>query len=116
MVGKTETALGEIIISDDTLAKMAGYVATNCYGVVGMVYRNKKDGIASLLKRDKMAKGIKVTKEGDAIVISLHIMVEYGVNITAVSESIIKNVKYHINKCTGLDINDVRVNIESVRI
>ncbi|MDD6308954.1 MAG: Asp23/Gls24 family envelope stress response protein [Clostridia bacterium] len=115
MISILNTELGTVYMEENALAKMAGHIATNCYGVVGMVYRNKRDGLVSLLKRDKMGKGIRVTMSEAGIVIALHIMVEYGVNIGAISESIIKNVKYHLGKNTGLDISDVRVHVESVR-
>ncbi len=115
MINILQTNLGAVLIEESALAKMAGNIATKCYGVVGMVYRSKRDGIVSLLKRDKMGKGISVKMDGDGISIALHIMVEYGVNIGAVSESIIKNVKYQMAENTGLQIQDVTVHVESVR-
>ncbi len=115
MINILHTSLGAVLIEESALAKMAGSIATKCYGVVGMVYRSKRDGIVSLLKRDKMGKGISVKLEDGGISIALHIMVEYGVNIGAVSESIIKNVKYQMAENTGLKIQDVTVHVESVR-
>lgn len=115
MINILTTDMGTVYMDETALAKMAGHIATKCYGVVGMVYRSKRDGIVSLLKRDKMGKGIRVFMQDGGIVISLHIMVEYGVNIGVISESIIKNVKYHLTKNTGLEIRDVRVHVESVR-
>jgi len=116
MIGKMETPLGYINISTEALAKMAGQIAVNCYGVVGMVFRNKADGIVSLLKRDKMTKGIKIEESVEGITVSMHIMVEYGVNIGAASENIISNVKYQLKKYTGLNIYDVKIFVESVRV
>ncbi len=110
-----QTELGTVYVEEAALAKMAGHIATKCYGVVGMVYRSRRDGIVSLLKRDKMGKGIQVRMVEGGISVSLHIMVEYGVNISAVSESIVKNVKYQMAENTGLEIREVNVHVESIR-
>ncbi|MBE7064046.1 MAG: Asp23/Gls24 family envelope stress response protein [Clostridia bacterium] len=115
MISIMHTDLGVVYMEESALAKMAGNIATKCYGVVGMVYRSKRDGIVSLLKRDKMGKGIQVTMTEKGLSVSLHIMVEYGVNISAVSESIVKNVKYQMKENAGLVISDVTVYVESIR-
>ena len=47
-----ENALGKIEITDNVIGNIAGYAATRCYGVVGMIFKNKTDGIMGLLKRD----------------------------------------------------------------
>ncbi len=115
MIKIMHTDLGTVYMEESALAKLAGSIATQCYGVVGMVYRSRRDGIASLLKRDKMGKGISVRMVEGGLAIALHIMVEYGVNIGAVSESIIQHVKYQMAENTGLAISEVTVHIESIR-
>lgn len=116
MVRKVKSPLGYINISSEAIAKLAGQIAMNCYGVVGMAFRSKTDGLVSLLKRDKMTKGIKIEDREDGISVSMHIMVEYGVNIGATSKNIINNVKYQLKKYTGLDVLDVKIFVESVRV
>ena len=108
--------IGDIIISPNAIAKIAGAVATKCYGVVGMASRNKKDGLVSLLKTDNLTKGVKVVSDKEGISIVLHIIVEYGVNINAICESIIHNVEYQIEKSLGTKVNKVTVQVESVRV
>jgi len=107
---------GVIKISNDCLAKLAGYVATNCYGVVGMAVRSGKDGIAKLLKRDIMSKGIKVRVAENLIIVDIYIMVEYGVNIGIIAESIKESVKYQLEQMTGLLVSLVNVHVEGVRV
>ena len=106
---------GDVLVDNNVIASIAGAVANKCYGVVGMVSKNKTDGFVNLLKPDNMTKGIKVDVKESGIVISLHIMVEYGVNINAICDSIINNVKYKIESNTGLKITKVNVIVESVR-
>lgn len=116
MNAKIENNNGIITISNDVIATIAGDAATRCYGVVGMAVRSRVDGIASLLKRDVMAKGIKVTTENDELVIDVHVIVGYGINIKTTSESIIEGVKYNVEKATGFNVKEVNVHVESVRV
>ncbi len=107
---------GDVTVDNSVIAQIAGAVANKCYGVVGMASRNKKDGIVSLLKGDNMTKGIKIEVADSAIVIELHIVVEYGVNINAICDSIVNNVKYKVESNTGLKVKKVNVLVESVRV
>ena len=50
---------GIISISNAVIANLAGYTATQCYGVVGMCSRSSKDGIAGLLKKEIWIRGSK---------------------------------------------------------
>lgn len=116
MAIKTENENGAIILSDNVIARIAGVAATNCYGVVGMAYKNTSDSIASLLKWDTITKGIKVSTADDKISVDLHIIVEYGININATCESIIEQVKYAIEDATGFKVGSVNVNVEGIRV
>ena len=107
---------GTVRISNSVIAKLAGYIATQCYGVVGMCTRSGKDGISGLLKKENMDKGIKVKTENNVIEIALYIVVEYGLNIGTIGETIRSSVKYNIEKMTGMEVADVRVNVESIRV
>ncbi len=108
--------LGDIAISKTVIAKIAGAVATKCYGVVGMASKNTKDGLVSLLNVENIAKGVSVETLDDGISIVLHIIVEYGVNINAICDSIIHNVSYRIEKSVGKPVKSVTVQVESVRV
>ena len=116
MAIKTENERGTVVMSNTAIAHIAGMVTTGCYGVVGMAYRNAGDTMASLLKCDTITKGIKVTTEEDTISIDLHIIVEYGVNIKVISDSIISNVRYNVESMTGCKVAKVTVNVEGIRV
>ena len=86
---KLQTEKGEIRISSEVFTNITGAAATNCYGVKGMAIRSKTDGLVHLLRRESMSKGVKVTYNDDSTVsIELHIIVDNGVNLMAVSRSI----------------------------
>ena len=107
---------GVVKISNDCLANLAGHAATSCYGVVGMAVRSGKDGIAKLLKRETMSKGVKIKVGENTVAIDIYIMVEYGVNIGIIAESIKTSVKYQLELVTGLEVTEVNVHVESIRI
>lgn len=116
MILKTSGTLGEVFISNSVIAEIAGAVAGKCYGVVGMASRNKKDGIVNLLMPDSITKGINVTVEDDGIVVDMHIIVEYGININTICKSIVNRVRYTLESAVGLRVNQVNVRVEGVRV
>ena len=114
---KFELAKGNVSIDTEAIAAITGYVASMSYGVVGMAYRSKSDSVASLLKRENFTKGIKVSVgEDNKLTIDVHIIIEYGVNINAICDSIVHNVKYKLEHNTGLKVTKVNVLVESVRV
>lgn len=48
MKGSMSTDLGIITVSPDVIAKYAGSVAIECFGIVGMAAVNVKDGLVHL--------------------------------------------------------------------
>lgn len=107
---------GSVRISNTVIAKIAGYVATQCYGVVAMVNKSGKDGILKILKLENMDKGIRVKVVDNIVDLTLYIVAEYGVNIVSISETIQNNVKYQLEKITGLKVRNVKVAVESIRV
>ena len=106
---------GEITISQTVFANIVGNVINNCYGVVGMASKNTAEGIVSLLKKENYDKGVKVTAEGDNLIIDVHIIVSYGINLPAISGSIAKEVKYIVEKMTGFTVKKVNVYIDAMK-
>ena len=112
---KYATDLGEVSVSSAVFSNITGMAATNCFGVKGTAYRSMTDGLVHLLRREAMSKGVKITyNEDDSISIELHIIVENGVNLTAVCRSIMSEVRYVVNKNTGVTVRDVNVCVDSM--
>lgn len=116
MVGRIENDFGSITIDNEVIAKVAGISAVECYGIVGMAMINVTSGIAKLLKRESLTKGIVVSVNDNIICIDLHIFIEYGINITAVTDSLISTVKYQVEKFTGMTVGKIIVYVEGVRV
>ncbi len=116
MIGKTENAYGNIIFDEAVIARIAATVATGSYGVVGMAHRSTSEGVANLLRGETASKGAKVfINESNELTIHLHIVTQYGLNITAIAESIIHNVRYQVNQMTGFPVKEVIIHVESIR-
>ena len=108
---------GAVIVSAAVYTEIAGTAATNCFGVKGMAARSVQDGLFHLLRKESAGKGVLVEfHEDDTITIDLHIMVDHGVNLMAVGESIISEVRYVVTKCTGTEVRAVNVYIDSMMI
>ena len=60
MKGCMSTDLGIITIDPEVIAKYAGTVAVECFGIVGMAAVNMKDGLVHLLKKESLTRGIRV--------------------------------------------------------
>ena len=108
---------GSVTVSAAVYTEIAGTAATNCFGVKGMAARSVQDGLFHLLRKESAGKGVLVEfHEDNTITIDLHIMVDHGVILEAVGESIISEVRYAVTKCTGTDVGAVNVYIDSMMI
>ena len=108
---------GSVNVSTNVYTDIAGTAAANCFGVKGMAARSVTDGVYHLLRKESMSKGVKIEfHEDNTITIDLHIMVDHGVNLTAVGASIIEQVQYHVTKSTGTEVRAVNVYVDSMII
>ena len=105
MKGRMDNAFGTIVIDNSVIAKYAGSVAVECFGIVGMASVNMKDGIVSLLKKDHLEKGINVQVAENRISLDFHVIVSYGVSIAPVVEAF-----------TGMSVETINVFVEGVRV
>lgn len=109
--------LGFIDISEEVIATIAGAAAIECYGLVGMASTRKiTDGVAEILGRENLARGVVVSLQDNEVVIDLYIIVGYGVRISEVAANVMERVRYTTENLTGLKVNQVNVNIQGVRV
>lgn len=117
MKGSMSTDLGIITIDPEVIAKYAGSVAVECFGIVGMAAVSMKDGLVKLLKKESLTKGIQVgISDENKITLNFHVVVAYGVSISAVTDNLISNVKYKVEEFTGMSVDKINIYIESVRV
>ncbi|HPU00268.1 MAG: Asp23/Gls24 family envelope stress response protein [Firmicutes bacterium] len=105
--------MGMIRISDEVVAVIAGLAATEVEGVAAMS-GGLAGGIAEVLGRRNLAKGVKVEVGTEEAKVDLHIVVNYGVRIPDVAWEIQENVKNAIERMTGLRVLQVNVHVQGV--
>jgi uncharacterized alkaline shock family protein YloU len=111
------TPLGQIEITNEVIATIAGVAAMDCYGLVGMASRSQlKDGITELLGRENLAKGVEVRTEHGEVVIDMYIIVGYGTKISEVAHNVQSKVKYTLDQLLGLKVNKVNIYVQGVRL
>ncbi len=109
--------MGNVSVSEDLIATIAGYATVENYGIVGMCARSAGDAIVELFGRENLQKGVLVEKVGDNQVdVSLHVALQYGVSLPAVSQNTKQNVRYRIEDLTGVSVRDVNIFVESIRV
>ena len=88
MKGSMSTDLGIITIDPEVIAKYAGSVAVECFGIVGMAAVSMKDGLVKLLKKESLTKGIQVgISDENKITLNFHVVVAYGVSISEIGRA-----------------------------
>jgi uncharacterized alkaline shock family protein YloU len=108
----TKTELGEIAITSGALAQLVGYTAAECYGVVGQASGGR---LQRLLRRGNLTKGIAVREGDNGLVIDLHVVVEYGLNLAEVAATVRSRVAYEVERQAGLPVAAVEVHVDDVR-
>lgn len=116
MPGVIMTAMGKITIPDDIVATIAGYAATENYGIVGMSAKTAGDQFWQIVGGDNQKRGVKITTLGEDIIeIDLYVTLIYGASLPAVAQNAIGNVRYRVEELTGLKVKSVNVHVEGVR-
>jgi len=117
MKGSVSTDLGIITISPEVIAKYAGSVAVECFGIVGMAAVSMKDGLVKLLRKDSLTHGIQVSiSDENTITLDFHVIVAYGVSISAVTDNLISNVKYKVEEFADMKVEKINIYVEGVRV
>jgi uncharacterized alkaline shock family protein YloU len=107
---------GHLNITDRAIADIVGWTVLECYGVVGMASPNLRQGVASLLSRDRLHQGIKVEQTAEHLRIRVYIIVEYGLNVAEVAGNVRSQVAYNIQRMTGKPVSSLRVYVQGVRL
>jgi len=109
-----EKSLGRIEVAPAAIANIVNHAVRQCYGVVGMANKNLADGIARLLSKDSR-QGIEIAINGKDIVIDVYVIVEYGMRISAVANSVKNTVSFHVQQALGIPVTAVNVYVQGLR-
>jgi uncharacterized alkaline shock family protein YloU len=106
-------SLGRISISTAAIEQTVGFIAGECYGIVAMAGRG--GWVGRLLRGDAPARGVDVLQSEQGLTVTLHVVVEHGLNLAEVAATLRSRVAYEVGRLTGLKVVSVEVHISDVR-
>jgi uncharacterized alkaline shock family protein YloU len=109
------TVFGKIFISHRAISSIASEAALSSYGVVGLSAKNFAESLSQVLTKDPN-RGVDITINDNRVSLDVFIVVEYGTRIKSVAVSVAENIKYKIEKATGLLVNAVNIHVRGLRI
>ncbi|WP_010269877.1 Asp23/Gls24 family envelope stress response protein [Paenibacillus senegalensis] len=108
-----EIQTGNIRISDDVVATIAGLAALDVDGIAAMS-GGMSEGLAKRLSGKNAQKGVSVEVGSTEAAIDLRIIVHYGTQIHTVCQELQQAVKDSVESMTGLHVVEVNVKVEGV--
>jgi uncharacterized alkaline shock family protein YloU len=121
MASKTTTALvqarqwGRIEVFPSAVGAIAAHAALGCYGIAGMAARGLRDGVAELLHRGNVDRGVEVVEVEDGLGIEIFVIVQYGIRISEVAHNLQLTVKFEVVRSVNVPVAQVNVNVQGVR-
>jgi uncharacterized alkaline shock family protein YloU len=110
-----ETELGKIYILPKAIRTVARNTALQSYGVIGMAPATLGEAIYKLFCKDAEY-GILVKSAPDGFELTLNLVIEYGLRIRSVTDSVAEAVAYHVQKVMGVPVKQVNVHVRGLRI
>jgi len=122
--GPLITDRGKTTIADGVVAKIAGIAAREVSGVynmgvgsaraVGVIRDRIGEAVGGAAATSSPTQGVKVEVGERQAAIDLDLVVEYGVPIVDVAESVRSNVATKVGRMTGLEVAEVNIYIDDV--
>lgn len=107
---------GRVEVSPQAVASIARAALVECYGVVGLAPARRGAAVLSRLGRPDPLAGVEVRVVEGEIVLTLHIVVEYGVRISEVARNAMRSVAFAVEKALGMPVREVNVNVDGLHI
>ncbi|GIV84059.1 MAG: hypothetical protein KatS3mg052_1066 [Candidatus Roseilinea sp.] len=117
-VEATPPAAGQIVISPRAVFTLARNAALSTYGVVGIASRFT--GFDCTHTDPRRGLEIQITDNPTTgnkhVVVTIHIIAEYGVRIQAVTSSLQQQIRYSIERSTGYAVDAVHIHVTGLRV
>ena len=107
---------GTIKISDEVIAVCAANATLKTKGVADLAGDFTNLLSKSILGKELLSKGVKVSQTEEGVIVDIFVIVEYKVNIPSVAWDIQEHVKNEIVEMTELKVSAVNINIQGVQI
>ena len=101
---RLESHMGLIEVSQDYFNEIIGSAVTGCFGVAGMAGR----------RQGRQVEPVRLYRDGPGLAVDLHILVTYGLNISAIVRSIHSRVSYTVEGATGLPVRKINVFVDGM--
>ena len=102
--------MGTIHISEEVLAVIAAAATLEVEGV-GSLAANLGNDIAELLGRKNMAKGIRISVNGEAVTVEISLLIKYGFTLMEVAQKVQEAVISAVEATSGLAVEAVNVQV-----
>jgi len=109
------TPLGRVEIAPEVIEIIAGIAATEVEGLYAM-RGNFASGVAERLGKKAHNKGVKVELTDDGISIDLFVILNFGVAIPQVAESLQTTIRQALKNMTALEIAEINVHVVGIQI
>ncbi|MGI6045938.1 MAG: Asp23/Gls24 family envelope stress response protein [Eggerthellaceae bacterium] len=107
---------GNLHVANDVLADMVGNAALECYGVVGMTDPSAVDGITKILSMSRLRRGVQISTSDAGVKVELNVVVEYGMNISTVTQNLIDRVKFVLEHYACVPIDHIEVHVKGIKV
>lgn len=108
-----DTETGSVRISEEVVATIAGISAMEVEGIAGMS-GGLAGGIAEMLGRKNLSKGVKVEVGEREAAIDMFVIVNFGVRIPDVAIQTQEKVKKSVESMTGLTVVEINVHVQGI--
>ena len=105
---------GQIQISDEVIAIIAGTAAAETEGV--SLASAPVNAVKGFFGKKNQSKGVKVTVEEATAILEIEICVKFGINIKKACEEVQLKVKNAVETMTGLSVSGVNVVVSEVMV
>ncbi len=110
----THKMTGELVISEDVIAKIAGVAAKDVPGVAKLV--PLPTDIRALIRKDHSAKAVRVNAMDSAMIIDIAIAVNTDVKLVKVCEEVQNEVKAAVQNMLNRPVAKVNVIVDDIRL
>lgn len=112
---KVKNHIGTIGISNKYIRDVISETVEECFGVAGMNCYGAVQGAERVFVGNKLSnKGVIIRHNDNKLAVDLHITVTYGVNVNAVSDSVIHKVEFVLNEQTGIEVSEINVFVDRI--
>jgi uncharacterized alkaline shock family protein YloU len=79
-----------------------------------MAGRGLRDGVAELLRRENLHRGVDVREHSAGLAIDVFVIIQYGVRITEVAHNLQQSVRFEVERIVGVPVAEINVNVQGV--